>query len=271
MTNRTNGRPGRQLPGRTQLAVPSNNLLDGRYTGDTDQQETQDSQGNTRSAACPQAAPSPFLIVEKAIDAYWQDEHRESTAPHGTYHTPMWAFARVIWSSLPDGVDPNEVFRAFVEPEIERRGGWESVLCTDLDYEDLYCDFVYCWERIRYGIGEGPLAVAFRQAKQAPLDLPEGDPWRDLETYRLFVTLAFRLQLIKGDEPIFLPRRRIGELLARSHTQIMRYCANAVEHGYLELENPHSLVGRKAAEYWFDVSRFPGLDERVASSPSMLR
>ena len=257
MRSRTEERPGRRLSGRTQLPDRPDTFLARRYTGATEPQESQDPQGNTWSEACEQPPPSPSLIVQKAIDAYWQDEHRESTAPHGPFHTPMWAFARYVRSSLPEGVEPNEVFRALVEPEIARRGGWESVLCTDLDSEDLQCDFVYSWERMRYRIGEGPLAVAFGQAQEDPLDLPESDTWRDLETYRLFVTLAFRLQLIKGDEPIFLPRRRIGELLGRSHTQIMRYCAQAVDQGYLELANPHSLVGRKAAEYWFDAWRFP--------------
>ncbi|GEM_PF-2915967 len=240
------------------------------YTGDTETQDSQDSQGNTGSAPLERRALSPSGIIDNAVAAYWQDEHRESTASHGPYHTPMWAFARIIRSSLSDGVDPNEVFRTFVEPEIARRGGWKSVLCTDLDYEDLYCDFVYCWERIRYGIGEGPLAVAFRQAQQAPLILPESDPWRDLETYKLFVSLAFRLQLIKGDEPIFLPSRRIGDLLGRSHTQIVRYCAHAVDESYLQLVNEHSLVGRKAAEYRLDVSRIfvvmKGSQERMCVS-----
>ena len=173
----------------------------------------------------------------------------------------MWAFARCVRSSLPDGVEPNEVFRALVEPEVARRGGWESVLCTDLDSEDLQCDFVYSWQRMRYKIGEGPLAAAYRTAVSSPLELPDSDPWRDLPAYRTFVSLARCLQVAREDQPIFLPRRRIGELLGRSHTQVMRYCAHAVEHGYLELVNAHSLVGRRAAEYRFYVSRFNVLQQ----------
>lgn len=171
----------------------------------------------------------------------------------------MWAIARVVRSSLAEGHDPDEAFRSIVAPEIERRGGWREVLCTDLDYEDLLCDFVYSWRRIRYRIGEGPLAAAMRTATEEPLELPASDPWSDLPAYRRFVSLAGWLQIIVEDQPIFLPRRRIGELLGRSHTQIMRYCAHAVEQGHLELVNAHSLVGRRAAEYRFDVSRFASL------------
>jgi len=155
---------------------------------------------------------------------------------------------------MPEGADPDEVFRSIVEPEIRKRGGWRRILYTDLDEEELLCDFVYSWRRIRFQIGEGPLAVAYRNAVKQPLDLPDSDSWKDLAGYRTFVSLAHYLQVTQGDEPIFLPRRRIGELLGRSHTQIMRYCAHAVEHGYLQLVNEHSLVGRRAAEYSVDVS-----------------
>jgi len=169
----------------------------------------------------------------------------------------MWSFARVVWSCLPDGLDPNDVFRWIVEPEIEKKGGWRAALCTDLDVEDLQCDFAHCWKRIRFGIGEGPLAVAHRNAVERPLELPDSDPWRDLDGYRTFVSLAYYLQDVQGDLAIFLPGRTIGPLLGRSHTRIMQYCAHAVEQGYLELVKKHSLVGRRAAEYRFDVSRFP--------------
>ena len=91
------------------------------------------------------------------------------------------------------------------------------------------------------------------------MELPESDPWSDLPGYRTFVSLAGWLQIIMQDQPIFLPRRKIGELLGRSHTQIMRYCGHAVEQGYMELVGEHSLVGRRAAEYRFDVSQFNAL------------
>jgi len=129
------------------------------------------------------------------------------------------------------------------------------VLCTDLDREDLLCDFTHCWKRIRFRIGEGPLAVAYRCAVERPLDLPDSDSWKNLNGYRTFVSLAYYLQVALGDEPIFLPRRRIGELLGRSHTQVMRYCTHTVEEGYQQLVNEHSLVGRKAAEYRFDLTQ----------------
>lgn len=175
----------------------------------------------------------------------------------------MWAFTREVRSSLPDGCDPDEVFRSIVEPEIATRGGWREALCTDLDREDLLCDFVYSWRRIRCRIGEGPLATAMRTAVETPLNLPASDPWSDLPTYRTFVSLAGWLQVLMEDEPIFLPGRTIGPLLGRSHTQITRYCAHAVEHGYLELVSEHSITKRRATEYRFDVARFPILEDKT--------
>lgn len=246
--------------GRSQ-AMRGHPMPGRRYTGDTETQDLQDSQGYTRSAPLERRALSPSRIVDHAVTAYWQDEHRESADPRGPYHTPMWAFAREVRSCLPDGHDPDEVFRSIVEPQIEKRGGWREVLCTDLDREDLLCDFVYCWRKIRFRIGDGPLAVAYRTAVSSPLDLPASDPWSDLPAYRTFVSLAGWLQVIVENQPIFLPRRRIGELLGRSHTQIMRYCAHAVEKGYLELVKKHSLVGRRAAEYRFSASRFAVMPE----------
>jgi len=257
MRNRSIASPGGKLPGHHLLEQ----LVNGdarlrRYTGVSERQETQDSQGYTGSAPCEQRALSPSEIVDQAVTAYWQDDLRDTSGVGCVYHTPMWAFAREVRSSLPDGCDADEVFRSIVEPQIEKRGGWREVLCTDLDREDLLCDFVYSWRRIRYRIGEGPLATAMRTAEEAPLNLPASDPWSDLPAYRTLVSLAGWLQVIVGDQPIFLPRRRIGELLGRSHTQIMRYCANAVEQGYLALVNEHSLVRRRATEYRFDVSQF---------------
>ena len=43
----------------------------------------------------------------------------------------------------------------------------------------------------------------------------------------------------------------------------MHYCAHAVELAYLLLVNEHSPVGRRAAEYRFDVSRFEVLRHKA--------
>ncbi len=139
-----------------------------------------------------------------------------------------------------------------------RRGGWREVLCTDLPLEEIRCDFDYSWHRIRYRIGEGrPLVLAHRLAVERPLTLPETDPWHELPVYVMFVSLAGRLQILRADEPIFLPCQRIGELLHRCKMQITRYCDNAIENGYLEIGEDHSFVKRRAMEYRFVVDRFP--------------
>jgi hypothetical protein len=233
-----------------------------RYTGAADLQETQDPQRDTWSAPCQQPAPSPSEIADLAIKAYWRDDLRDNSDPKGTYHTPMWTFARVVKSCYADGVDPDRVFREVVKPEIARRGGWREVLCTDLPLDEIQCDFDYSWHRIRYRIGEGPLALAHKLAVESPLTLPETDPWHDLPVYVSFVSLSGQLQILRSEDPIFLPRKkRIGELLERSKMQITRYCENAIENGYLEITKDHSFANRRAMEYRFVVDRFPELRE----------
>jgi hypothetical protein len=87
------------------------------------------------------------------------------------------------------------------------------------------------WPAVRYGIGEGPLELAFKRAQK------DGTPVTGATTdgYRRFVNLCRCLQELVGGEPIFLPGRRIGALWGVSRTMVHNWITLAVTDGHLVL------------------------------------
>jgi len=241
------------------------------HTGVPGPSETQDEQESQRETLG--SIHDPVFVAEavgEAIAAHDADEYRGNYNPNERFHTPLWAFTRTLRSRFPD-FEPEEVLEAIL-PEIEERGGWESVANFD-DYpvDDPCVEFVVTWLRVRTLIGESLLQAAYRLAQKRPLITERSAkyPGRYM-AYDKFVSVAAHLEILRDDKPIFLPCREVGVLLSCDPKTVQRYRVLAVRDGLLHQVGRHSRVKCRATEFRFNTSRFQEM-RRAARTSSIVR
>src|SRR5439155_1721787 len=104
--------------------------------------------------------------------------------------------------------------------------------------EDARVAFANVWEKARFTPGQGPLQQAFDAAREHRMLLPPevaerrptGEPDERSESdYEFFVSLAGHLQVIAGNQSIYLPCHSLAEMLKVSTRTVARYRAWAIE------------------------------------------
>lgn len=141
--------------------------------------------------------------------------------------------------------------------------------------EDARTEFTDLWMRCRFMPGHDPLAQARDAARRMRLLLPDnlrdlrptGDAPRDEHDYEFFVSIAGHLQVIVGDQNIYLPCREIGELLAVSPMTVSRFRRWAVDDGFLRVAKGHQFKGRgqgDATEFRFNVGLYSALTKKAS-------
>jgi hypothetical protein len=93
---------------------------------------------------------------------------------------------------------------------------WRSELTRD----DYYAEFLEAYSYARIGLDENPIEVALSRAKAAPL--PQLQGFTD-ERIRLLAAICREMQLLTGDNPFFVPTRKIGEVLGVPWTPAARW------------------------------------------------
>lgn len=124
---------------------------------------------------------------------------------------------------------------------------------TDFDDQQQE-NFVSYFNKALFAPGEGPLNWALRLADQHPLRNTKR------KLYDRFVSMAGWLQRGCGDNDIFLPQRKVCELLAVSGATVSNMTNCAIKDGYLRLVKP-AIPHSRAALYRFAVGKFPILQE----------
>jgi DNA-binding transcriptional ArsR family regulator len=76
--------------------------------------------------------------------------------------------------------------------------------------DDYYAEFLEAYSYARMGLEENPLEIALFRAKSAPL--PQLQGFTD-ERIRLLAAICRELQELTGNNPFFLPTRKLGEIL----------------------------------------------------------
>jgi Bifunctional DNA primase/polymerase, N-terminal len=76
--------------------------------------------------------------------------------------------------------------------------------------DDYYAEFVEAYSYARMGLEENPIELALSRAKSAPL--PQLQGFTD-ERIRLLAAICRELQVLTGNNPFFLPTRKLGEIL----------------------------------------------------------
>ena len=193
-----------------------------------------------------------------AVEAHWR---RRGTLEAEKWTTPMWGFTRDV-KGHPDlaGLPVEDaagvvdaVFAYWSEGEVDP---WERWLGADGD-DDARMAFVFGWSRVLFLPGHALLDAALEAAQQTPLPIPPDH--RHSDGYALFLAVAGWLQVLVGDRNIFLPCRKIGETIGKSHMAVSQYRLAACEHAYLRKVKPGTRGAggaRRADEYRFDLARF---------------
>lgn len=159
--------------------------------------------------------------------------------------------------------DPHEVFFEVVEPEIRRRGGWETLQPeVSLSPEEIYLEFVYDWDKVRYELGATPLDNAVEKADTVRL-VPKRCSDHPNPIYARFVSVAGWLQVTMGNRPIMLPCEKLAKTLSSSPMTISRCRTLALKDGFLKIVREHSFSSHRATEFRFDVTRFACLTKKA--------
>jgi hypothetical protein len=104
-----------------------------------------------------------------------------------------------------------------------------------LDAEELAFQVESLWPRIR------STATILELAARG---VPESAP-----RFARFLAIAWDLQKLVGEADIYLPQRRLADLLGCAQRQVSSYVAVACARGWLECVNPTYAPGRRAKTY----------------------
>lgn len=146
----------------------------------------------------------------------------------------VFEFARSVKAAHPDAT-PDDL-RQLV------RDWFAEGSASDGSWDDVWASFLYCWPRVRYAKGTGPLAGALSRAQAAPFDK------YDEPRLNVLAALCRELQRAAGDDPFFLSCRSAGELIGVDRMRACRWLALLVHDGVIAI----ALQGttRRATRYF---------------------
>jgi len=182
----------------------------------------------------------------------------DKTPPRIKEDRALWRLSFAARGLFPADADPDAVFWKKITPAVEQSGGWSAF---DVTAEDAEIIFLTNWAKMRYGLGR--LAIAAERAERCRL-IPSRCKDHPNQTYTGFISLCGWLQAEVGDQPIYLPCRKVGELLHCSPMTVSRCRLLAQKDGFLALvrEDDFGL----ATEFRFDLRRFPRLRRELSKS-----
>lgn len=131
--------------------------------------------------------------------------------------------------------------------------GYESIEERLEEYDDdPLTQFRILWSKVRVPIGTTEPYRAVIRADYSPLKLPG----HHSEKFIRFVSAAYYLQLERGEQTIYFAPALWCRLFGVSEMCLSNWKTLATQLGFLDLVSP-AVSKHKAAEFRFDVSRFP--------------
>ena len=157
-----------------------------------------------------------FVVVDKKIR-----EAITNTLPteYGTRHLKIFYFARELYS-MPEytDADPKQFKTAVRE--------WHKRALPNIrtkEFEETWIDFIKAWPKIKYKIGDEPMARIFETAIQLEPPKIAMEKYPQNNKLKILVSLCRELQRAAGNNPFFLSVRTAGKLLGVSHMQVSRW------------------------------------------------
>lgn len=184
------------------------------------------------------------IVVCKSIE-----EAIERTLPKDihTRHRKTFDFLREL-KSMPEytEADPKE-FRSAVEQ-------WHKKALPNIEtkeFEETWIDFLKGWDKIKWEIGESPMAQIFEKAIQLEPPKVAVEKYPEHSKLKILVSLCRELQRAAGENPFFLSTRTGARLLKVKPMTISRWFFLLQSDGILKLVSKGGTAKtvRKASRY----------------------
>jgi hypothetical protein len=138
---------------------------------------------------------------------------------YGTRNRKIFDFARAL-KSLPQFVDADpkqlrnivKVWHKRALPKIRTK-----------EFEETWIDFLKAWPKIKYKIGDEPMAKIFEKAVKLEPPNVAVEKYPANRKVQILVSLCRELQRAAGENPFYLAARTAGRLLGVSHMQASRW------------------------------------------------
>lgn len=218
------------------------------HTGHPDLQDPHEAQDFHRVAS--EATTSIWDLPFEAFVEYAVEHAEREVVGVDGWRSQLWEFTRLIRGRCDEATKANHAFGA-VDKVVESLGGWFEVF--ELDRDEAHAEFVTSWPKIRFRPDEDPVDQALRKAEAHPVKAPARDDRRyPTPGYDRFISIVGWLQVTMGDQPIYLPCRRIGDALRTTPRMVSMWRQMAIDEGILKITAEHefrSKGGSKATEF----------------------
>jgi hypothetical protein len=156
-----------------------------------------------------------------------------------TRHGKVFAFDREL-RSMPEytDADPNQFRPVVVEwhkralPYIETK-----------EFEETWIDFLKGWYKVRWKIGENPMAQIFERAIQLEPPKIAVEKYPNYNKLKILVSLCRELQRAAGETPFFLSVRTAGKLLNVTPMTVSRWFFLLENDGILKVVSKGRMTG----------------------------
>jgi hypothetical protein len=154
-------------------------------------------------------------------------------------HGKVFAFDREL-RSMPEytDADPNQFRPVVVEwhkralPYIETK-----------EFEETWIDFLKGWYKVKWKIGENPMAQIFERAIQLEPPKIAVEKYPNYDNLKILVSLCRELQRAAGETPFFLSVRTAGKLLNVTPMTVSRWFFLLENDGILKVVSKGRMTG----------------------------
>ncbi len=115
--------------------------------------------------------------------------------------------------------------------------------------------FAHYWEKVHTPKGSGPVELAFEKARRAPIRPSPAIS----DNFTLLASLAYHLQILRGNRNIMLPVAVVGSLFGKDKHWGSRMVNLLVTHGLIKVVKPKSSFQKRRAKefrFLFDTGRY---------------
>ncbi len=161
----------------------------------------------------------------------------------GTTHESIFLFARhlkaipeIAHAELPE-----------LKPILQQWFEQAKPGTTKRTFTEVWFDFTESWGKVKYPIGEEPIAMSAEQAAKS--ELPEVAKNYDSPEVQALIAVCRELQRAAGEGPFFLDCRTAGKLLGVEHNTANRYLRGLCRDKVLKLIEKGSQQKRRANRY----------------------
>jgi hypothetical protein len=202
------------------------------------------------------------LTAERVIEAAWEyNEHSWQGREAEPYITPFFNLVRGMKAFPPLAcLSAGEACRRW-RAVLDRLGIDRTITLGDsLDDEDANDEFQRTWVKVEYPLGTSALSYAHQKSNAEPYEVEHVSQIVG-PGYARFLSLAYHLQQIRGDQNVMLPVQIVADVLSKpkkplNKMAVSRWITLAIQEQLIVRVEEHQFGAGIAAEYRVETNRF---------------